>query len=84
MKEFQCQGCFLEEHVDDYWHLTDTNSNGQEHPLSPSFALQQHRQRCTNMTNSQVIVDFCAAFLHADGSAVVQESERSECASEIR
>ena len=74
----------MEELFDEYGHPIDTDSDGQEHPLSPSFALQHHRQRCTNMTNSQVIDDFCAAFSHADGSAAVHESERCARADEIR
>ena len=36
------------------------------------------------MTNDQVIGDFAAAFSTTDGSAAVQENERSEHADEVR
>ena len=84
IKEFRSKGRFPEDLFDEYNHPTDHDSDGQEHPLSVSFATQHHRQRCTMMTNDQVIGDFAAAFSTTDGSAAVQENERSEHADEVR
>ena len=42
------------------------------------------RQRCTDMTNAQVIGDFAAAFAAADPSSIVQENLLVGRANEIR
>ena len=84
IKEFRRKGRFIEESFDDYNHPTDHDSDGQEHPLSVSFALQHHRQRCTMLTNEQVIGDFAAAFSGADEPATAQENARNERADEMR
>ena len=83
-KQFRSQGRFTEESFDEYNHPVDTDSDNIEHPLSESFALQHHRQRFTNMTNSQVMGDFTDAFAASDPSAVVQEGVRNEQAKEVR
>ena len=72
IKEFRNKGKFVEEYFDEFNQPVDTDSAMIEHPLSESFALQHHRQRYTNMTNSQVMGDFTEAFAAADPSAVVQ------------
>ena len=83
VKEFRSKGRFVEEYFDEFNHPVDTDTDMAKHPLTTNCAKQHHRQRFTNMTNSQVLGDFTDAFAAADPPAVVQQGLRDEHAEEV-